>query len=820
MANFIGHGALPYPIKGARFTIGVPYLDGTGTPVDPGTPDTERSIDGAAFADCTEETTTVSGSNGTGYITLTGDEMNGSIIFVAAKVTSGPKPTLAELTPRVLPIVRSNTCQANSASTTAIKLDASASAIDDAYTGCILKTTGGTGAGGGSGSLNNAARMIVDYDGTTKVATVSPALETGPDATTTFDILHTEFAWYKLADLQAWKGTVPNALQSGRVDSYIGALASGVIAAGSFASGALDAVWSTATRSLTAFSFAVDISAAAVSLIWDKATSGLTTSGSIGKRLVDYLTGDSFARLGAPAGASVSADIAAAKADTAAIVAKLPSGLIASQNEVLAISNNTHVRVIVPPVIERPDSVSTTYRLWLYIYDENGNMEAPDSLPTISAQNNVGTDRSSNLSAVTNPGTGQYYVDYTVAVAHALEALLFEWSIVEGGATKKHGAQSLVVDVTAVDFTSADRTMLQRLDTDYTTARAVKIDNLNATVTSRMASGATVDANLVSFAGSTQDVTRFSYWLQTVLYGIVQSSPSPTTTTLTIRTQLPNDQQPDLKGRSLTMSSSQACNRETRRVISSTPRSVDLIDLVLDRALSAAPASTDVVVLGAEDLYNLESYSTVWTQSTRLLTGGTNIVLAKGVGLTGLNDLSAAQVNTEADTALSDAGVTSARMAHLDVDVSSRMATFTYAAPLDAAATRAALGLASNNLDTQLAAIAGKTSLIPSDPADASDIAAAFASVISAIGSLNNISGAQVLSAMTQALRADVGAEVVAVPAADAPIGAQLQFLFQALRNASTETATESKIHTAAGVVVCTATLSDDGTTFTKSVYA
>lgn len=46
-------------------------------------------------------------------------------------------------------------------------------------------------------------------------------------------------------------------------------------------------VWTAATRTLTAFSFAVDISAAAVTLIWDKLTSALTTVGSIGKLLVD-----------------------------------------------------------------------------------------------------------------------------------------------------------------------------------------------------------------------------------------------------------------------------------------------------------------------------------------------------------------------------------------------------------------------------------------------------------------------------------------------------------------------------------------------------
>jgi hypothetical protein len=77
------------------------------------------------------------------------------------------------------------------------------------------------------------------------------------------------------------------------------------------------------------------------------------------------------------------------------------------------------------------------------------------------------------------------------------------------------------------------------------------------------------------------------------------------------------------------------------------------------------------------------------------------------------------------------------RIAHLDADITSRMATFSYTAPLDAAGTRTAVGMASANLDTQLSTIAGyidtevaaikaKTDNLPSDPADASDIAAAF----------------------------------------------------------------------------------------------
>jgi hypothetical protein len=61
------------------------------------------------------------------------------------------------------------------------------------------------------------------------------------------------------------------------------------------------------------------LSSAGVNSIWDQLMSAISTTGSVGKLLKDYLTGDSFVRLGAPAGASHAADVAAVKADSAAI---------------------------------------------------------------------------------------------------------------------------------------------------------------------------------------------------------------------------------------------------------------------------------------------------------------------------------------------------------------------------------------------------------------------------------------------------------------------------------------------------------------------
>lgn len=77
-------------------------------------------------------------------------------------------------------------------------------------------------------------------------------------------------------------------------------LADGAITAAKLASGALDAVWSTAARTLTAFGFSVTVgtnndktgyglSSAGVQAVWDALTSALTTSGSIGKWILDKL---------------------------------------------------------------------------------------------------------------------------------------------------------------------------------------------------------------------------------------------------------------------------------------------------------------------------------------------------------------------------------------------------------------------------------------------------------------------------------------------------------------------------------------------------
>jgi hypothetical protein len=140
----------------------------------------------------------VSGTNGSAILTLTGDEMVASIAQLAAKGT-GPKTSLIpDIRPQVLGILFSGTATAGAAGSITLATDVPP--IAKLLIGCIVKTTGGTGGGGGTGSLNNQARVITAYS-TGRVATVVPNWEVTPDATTTYEILVTERALFRAADL-------------------------------------------------------------------------------------------------------------------------------------------------------------------------------------------------------------------------------------------------------------------------------------------------------------------------------------------------------------------------------------------------------------------------------------------------------------------------------------------------------------------------------------------------------------------------------------------------------------------------------------------
>jgi Fe-S cluster assembly iron-binding protein IscA len=139
------------------------------------------------------------------------------------------------------------------------------------------------------------------------------------------------------------------------------------------------------------------------------------------------------------------------------------SGIATIITAINALQNNTRVKLLVPSVMERPDADSTAYAIEIMLYDEAGNMEAPDELPTLTVKNQAGDDLSANLGVVTPVSTGYYTCTYTLADDDDMDQLRFTLSVVEGGTTRVHGALSLIVDTTAADFTSADREQLDAL---------------------------------------------------------------------------------------------------------------------------------------------------------------------------------------------------------------------------------------------------------------------------------------------------------------------------------------------------------------------
>jgi hypothetical protein len=86
-----------------------------------------------------------------------------------------------------------------------------------------------------------------------------------------------------------------------------------------------------------------------------------------------------------------------------------------------------------------------------------------------------------------------------------------------------------------------------------------------------------------------------------------------------------------------------------------TATNVTTVNGLAANVVTAASIATDAITAAkiAADA-GTEIGTAVWATTTRLLTAGTNIALAKGTGVTGFNDLSAAQVNAEVDTALTD----------------------------------------------------------------------------------------------------------------------------------------------------------------------
>lgn len=239
--------------------------------------------------------------------------------------------------------------------------------------------------------------------------------------------------------------------------------------------------------------------------------------------------------LGTPAGASVSADIAAVKADTAAIKVDVESAASSLPNilaAVQAIQNNAGFAIPVPAQVIIPPSGSNTYKIPLTIYNEKNQLVDPDSSSIIvGLVNYAGVDRGSYLTgssgspatvAATRDSLGQYHVDVVIPSSAPQEELIFTFSYAIGGAaTARKAVTVAVTDVNADGFALqttllATQTTVNSIQSEVTDGSsglaAIKsaVDALQSDVTSNV-EGA-------GFDNSTDSLVQISSFLRANLY--------------------------------------------------------------------------------------------------------------------------------------------------------------------------------------------------------------------------------------------------------------------------------------------------------------
>jgi len=779
----------------------VPFLDADGDPTDPTTPDTEVSQDGGAFADAAEEVTTVSGSNGLGYITLTGAEMNNSAVGVAFKVASGPKATLMTLFPRVLPVLLSGTASAGASGSITL----AAGAFD--LTGCIVRTTGGTG-GGGTGGANNQARLITAYNTSTLVATVSPNWETTPDATTTYDILLTDLAvnavttralrptvdgrtldvssggeagldWANIGsptttqnlsgtsvktatdvetDTQDIQSRLPAALVSGRIDASVGAVANNAITASGIADGAIDRATFAADTGLQSARSNTAQAGAAGTITLDASASSVD----------NFYTGEWVVLTGGTG--SGQARLITAYVGSTKVASIAPNWATNPDNtSTFAVVQAAHIGGVQGNVTGSVASV--TGNVGGSVASVTGNVGGNVVGSVASVTGNVGGNVVGSVGSVASGGitSGSFAAGAINAAAIATDAIDADAIAADAVTEIQAGLSTLnAAGVrSAIGLASANLdTQLDALPTAAENADAVWDEARSGHVAAgSFGEGvASVQGNVTgSVASVTADVGitqagADKVWSTTVraltdkagfalsaagVQAIWDALTSALTTVGSIGKRLVDNVDATISSRLATSGYTAPLDAAgTRNAIGLASANLDTQLDALPTAAENAGAVWDEPIAShlsagstGEALDNAGAAGTppttaqiadaVWDEARSghvtagsfgegvasvqgNVTGSVASVTGNVGGSVGsLGAQAKLDVNAEADTALADVGLTSTITGRIDATISSRLATSGYIAPLDAAGVRSAVGLASANLDTQLAACKG-----------------------------------------------------------------------------------------------------------------
>lgn len=204
--------ARPVPRKNAAFRFYFAIRKNDGTLITTWTgQDSEVSLDGAAFSDCTNEATEI-GTSGTGYIDLTASEMNADCVVLKITVTNtGALPLVFTLFPEEAGDYRADAVMISGDSVAADNMEAAADGtgynlgngqiVSASVTGAVGSVTGNVGGNvtGSIGSLAAQAKADVNAEvlDVLNVDTFSE-LSSPPAATATFrQMLQYAFMWFR-----------------------------------------------------------------------------------------------------------------------------------------------------------------------------------------------------------------------------------------------------------------------------------------------------------------------------------------------------------------------------------------------------------------------------------------------------------------------------------------------------------------------------------------------------------------------------------------------------------------------------------------------
>lgn len=565
-------------------------------------------------------------------------------------------------------------------------------------------------------------------------------------------------------------------------------------------------------------------------------------------------TGDAFARLGAPAGASVSADIAAIEAQTddigaagagltaipwnaawdAEVESECNDALIAQNLDHLvksAVDTNFATTVHLDSVIGQlaDDGTTATFDRTTDSLESIRNKETDIETDTQDIQTKIGTPAGASVSAdiaaieaqtddIGIAGAGLTAVPWNAAwdaevqsevedalVAHRLDELLNADSDIDGAAPPTVGSvfHELMTKTTG-SFTYDQTTdSLEALKDGASAPTVGQIADAvwDETLADHLGVGSTGSA--LNAAGSAGDP-----W----------------------NTALPGAYGAGTAGKII--------GDNINATVSSRATQTSVDDLPTNAELATSQAAADDATLAAIAALNNISAADVWSAGTRTLTAF-DAAFKTGYALSSAGVQAIWDALTSALTTVGSIGkllvdninaTISSRSTQTSVDdlpTNAELATSQAAADdatlaaiaalnnLSQADIRTAVGLGSANLDTQLGDL-------PTNAELATALAAADDAVLAAIAALNNLSAAQVNAEVLDVLNVDTFAQPgQGTPAATTSIRLMLAYLYKAWRNRTTQTASQySLMNDDAVTVDQKSTFADDGSTADRGEIA